>query len=186
MTLEMRDILLESREEIWLFLRQEQPKIVKIQSDKFFQDLENALEIYNRNIFNTSPKRSVTISVGNNRSAKNQSTVKAVQSEKNYTNIVVKSSRQSSDFQQIVNDNQAQLKFNANTGIRKRQLAPETVLKLIDDFGVAWEKATEIKPRRISGHKTPFVEAAKVFLNIAGINKPEPYLRQFLKKLENV
>ena len=40
MNSEMRSIVSEIRDEIWLFLRQEQPKIIKHESDIFFQDLE--------------------------------------------------------------------------------------------------------------------------------------------------
>lgn len=182
---ELRDIISEARDDIWLFLRQEQPKIVKQQSDKFFQDLEQALEIFNTQCPERSARKTAIISLKSHKIRLKETQTERVQPQAKHASLANDKSPKSFDRHQSLNDNHKLSQLNTNLELRNRRHSPEAVLNLLDHFGLAWERATDSKPRRISGHKTPFVEAAKVFLNLAGINKPETYLRQFLTQLEN-
>ena len=182
---ELRDIISEARDDIWLFLRQEQPKIVKLQSDKFFQDLEQALDIFSTQSTDRSALEASIVSLKNHKIRVKETQSERIQPQAKYESLVTKEAPKSSDCQKSLNDNHKLSQLNSSLELRNRRRSPEAVFNLLDHFAVAWENATDSKPRRVSGHKTPFVEAAKVFLNLAGINKPETYLRQFLTQLEN-
>ena len=182
---EMRDIISEARDDIWLFLRQEQPKIIKQQSDKFFEDLEQALGIFNNQSKDSSAREAPIVSLKKHKISVGYPQSEQVQTQKKYTRRVTEKPSQSSDRQQSLNDNHKLFQSNKSLDSITRRRSPKAIYDLLDHFALAWERATDSKPRRISGHKTPFVEAAKNFLNLAGINKPEIYLRQFLTQLEN-
>ena len=182
---DMRGILTEARDEIWLFLRKEQPKIVKLQSDRFFQDLEQALELFNFNLPDIARNQNKIVSIKNYGGEQKDLQPKSARAQPEYVDLLKIRRLHSSDCQQSIIDDEALPLMNTYIGSRTPRRSPDAILKLIDDFARAWEKATDNKPRRISGHKTPFVEAAKIFLSVAGISRPELFLRQFLTKLES-
>ncbi|MEY4092412.1 MAG: hypothetical protein RLZZ496_1594 [Pseudomonadota bacterium] len=182
---ELRNIISDARDDIWLFLRQEQPKIVKLQSDKFFQDLEQALEIFSAQNDDRSAQSASIVSLKNHKIKVKKTQSERVEPQTKYASLVTNEYPKSTDCQQSLNDNHKLSQLNRSVELRNRRRSPEAVFNLLDHFAIAWERATDSKPRRVSGHKTPFVEAAKLFLNLAGINKPETYLRQFLTQLEN-
>jgi|GEM_PF-827248 len=55
----------------------------------------------------------------------------------------------------------------------------------LSNFCLIWFEATGHTPKRIKGHKTPFIEAAEIALELAGILKSEPHLKRLMSSLEN-
>ena len=56
---------------------------------------------------------------------------------------------------------------------------------LLRHFGLIWLEATESSPQRLKGHKTPFVEAAEIVLELADIKNPEPHIRRLFSSIKS-
>jgi len=54
----------------------------------------------------------------------------------------------------------------------------------LSDFCLIWFEATGHPPKRLKGHKTPFIEAAEIALELAGIFNPEPHLKRLMVSIE--
>ena len=54
----------------------------------------------------------------------------------------------------------------------------------LSDFCLIWIEATGHPPERLKGHKTPFIEAAEIALELAGIFNPEPHLKRLMLSIE--
>jgi hypothetical protein len=54
----------------------------------------------------------------------------------------------------------------------------------LSDFCLIWFEATGRPPERLKGHKTPFIEAGEIALELAGIFNPEPHLKRLMLSIE--